>query len=246
MKRRCRDHARSSIRSWRNTSGLRRSLSKCLSAGTTRQSSVSPTGFWQHCPPARFMVGQPATIAIGMTSEPGRANCLRSLGDVSRPNLPEIGGTSEPRDENNRGNAGSHLRDQRDESRLFETLQGNSPTNGVIIAAISESMRRWTHGGETAFTLIPNFLITGLAAIVVSLAIIIWSVGYLHTKHGAAVFLLLFILLFLVGGGIGQVIFFTVGWAFATRINKPLTWWRKILPEGVRGSLAKVWPGRWP
>jgi hypothetical protein len=125
---------------------------------------------------------------------------------------------------------------------FFETLQGNTPTNGVIIQAIGESMRMWTHGNETAFTLIPNFLITGIAAISVSLAIVIWSVGFLHTKHGATIFLLLFILLFLVGGGIAQVVFFTVGWAFATRINKPLTWWRKVLPEGIRRVFASVWP----
>jgi hypothetical protein len=125
---------------------------------------------------------------------------------------------------------------------FFETLQGNTPTNGVIIDAISESTRMWIHGNETAFTLIPNFLITGIAAISVSLAIIIWSVGFVHTKHGATVFLLLFVLLFLVGGGIGQVVFFTVGWAFATRINKPLTWWQKVLPDGIRGVLARVWP----
>jgi hypothetical protein len=125
---------------------------------------------------------------------------------------------------------------------FFETLQGNTPTNGLIIDAISDSMRRWPHGSETAFTLIPNFLITGVAAIAVSLAIIVWSVGYLHTRHGATIYLLLFILLFLMGGGIGQIVFFTVGWAFATRINKPLTWWRKALPEGIRPMLARVWP----
>jgi hypothetical protein len=42
--------------------------------------------------------------------------------------------------------------------------------------------------------------------------------------------------------GIGQLPFFLTAWAFATRIDKPLTWWRNILPEGVRNVLAKVWP----
>jgi len=125
---------------------------------------------------------------------------------------------------------------------FFETLQGNTPTNGVFINAIGEAQRMWPYGSEAAFTLIPNFLITGIAAIAVSFAIIVWSVGFVHTRHGATVFLLLFILLFLVGGGIAQIVFFTIGWAFATRINKPLTWWRKVLPEGARGTLARVWP----
>jgi hypothetical protein len=125
---------------------------------------------------------------------------------------------------------------------LFEIFQGNTPTNGVIIEAISESMRQWPHGNEMAFTLMPTFLIAGIASIAVGLAIIVWSLRYLHTRHGATVYLLLFVLLFLVGGGIAQIVFFTVGWAFATRIHKPLTWWRKVLPESVRGTLARVWP----
>lgn len=125
---------------------------------------------------------------------------------------------------------------------FFETLQGSTPTNGLFINAIHESIRTWPHGSEAAFTIIPNFLITGLLAIGVSLAIIVWSVGYLHTKHGATVFLLLFVLLFLVGGGIGQIPFFVIAWAFATRINKPLTWWRNVLPSEIRPALAHVWP----
>ena len=124
----------------------------------------------------------------------------------------------------------------------FETLQGNTPTNGLVIDAISESTRTWVYGGEPAFTLIPNFLMTGIAATAVSIAIIIWSLGFLHTRHGATVFLLLFVLLFLVGGGIGQIPFFLTAWAFATRINKSLTWWRRVLPEGVRRTIARIWP----
>jgi Mn2+/Fe2+ NRAMP family transporter len=45
----------------------------------------------------------------------------------------------------------------------------------------------------------------------------------------------------LVGGGIAQVIFFTIGWALSTRIRKPLNWWRKILSAGMRRFLSKLW-----
>jgi len=124
---------------------------------------------------------------------------------------------------------------------FFETLQGNTPTGGMLISAIGEAHRMWPHGNEPAFTLIPNFLITGILAMFVGFSIIIWSVGFVHKKNGPLIFLLLFILLFLVGGGIGQIVFFTLAWAVATRINKPLTWWRKVLPESVRRVLAKLW-----
>jgi len=124
---------------------------------------------------------------------------------------------------------------------FFETLQGNTSTNGFFINAISEANMMWEHGNEPAFTLIPNFLITGIVAMVVGLVICIWSIGFVHKKYGSLVFLLLFITLLLVGGGVAQIIFFTVAWAFATRINKNLTWWRKVLPQSIRKVFAKFW-----
>ncbi|MDY6930468.1 MAG: hypothetical protein SVJ22_00925 [Halobacteriota archaeon] len=124
---------------------------------------------------------------------------------------------------------------------LFEILQGNTSTNGFMIEAIGKSHRYWIHGTEGAFTLIPNFLITGVTVLFVSLAIIIFSIKFLHKRYGATIFLLLLILLTLVGGGIGHIVLFLPTWAYATRINKPLAWWSKILPIKVRRVLAKVW-----
>ena len=125
---------------------------------------------------------------------------------------------------------------------LFEVLQGNRPTDGFLIHAIGEAQRFWEQGTEDAFTIIPNFLISGVLSIVIGLAIIIWSIGFLQTKHGRTVFLLLFILLFLFGGGIGQLAFFIPAWAFATQMDKPLNWWKKVLPRGILPLLSKLWP----
>jgi hypothetical protein len=124
---------------------------------------------------------------------------------------------------------------------LFEVLQGNKPTNGFYIEAIGEAHRFWLHGTEGAFTLIPNFLITGIFAMLVSVAVIIWAVKFLHKEHGATVFLLLMITLTLFGGGIGHIVLFLPTWAYATRINKPLLWWKKILSEKVRKVLVQLW-----
>ena len=124
---------------------------------------------------------------------------------------------------------------------LFELLQGNTPTNGLFIHAIGEAQRFWLLGTEDAFTLIPNFMITGIASMIVGLAIIIWSLWFLPGRYGRTVFLGLFILSFLVGGGIGQVAFFIPAWAFATRMNKPLTWWKKVLPRSTWTFLSGLW-----
>ncbi len=125
---------------------------------------------------------------------------------------------------------------------IFETLQGNVPTGGLFISAIGEAQKMWLHGNEPAFTLIPNFLMTGIAAMIVGLAIVFWSLGFVHKKYGPVVFILLFVLLLMVGGGVAQILFFPFIWLVSTRINQPLAWWRKTLPIKIQSSLAKLWP----
>jgi hypothetical protein len=124
---------------------------------------------------------------------------------------------------------------------FFEALQGFKPTEGLIIQAIGESIRWWKYGTEEAFTIIPNYLITGIASMVVSITIIIWSINFVQRKLGPTTFLLLCILLFLVGGGIGQILFFTLTWAYATRLTRPIDWWGRLLPKKLRIILSYIW-----
>jgi hypothetical protein len=124
---------------------------------------------------------------------------------------------------------------------FFEALQGNTPTGSMYISAIGEAHRMWPHGNEPAFTLIPNFLITGIAAMLVGLTIVVWSLGFIHRKNGSTILLLLFVLLLLVGGGVAQILFFPWIWLVSTRINKPLMWWRKILPDKIQKPLGRLW-----
>jgi hypothetical protein len=125
---------------------------------------------------------------------------------------------------------------------IFETVQGAVPTPGLIIQAIGDAQQMWVHGTEEAFTILPNFLLAGILTILFSLTIIVWTVFFIDRKHGPAVFLLLFVLLFLSGGGIGQIVFFIPTWLASTRIHKPLNGWRKILPEKTRRWVSKIWP----
>ena len=124
---------------------------------------------------------------------------------------------------------------------IFEILQGNTPTNSLVISAIGEAQRFWSEGHEPAFSIIPNFMLTGVLSIIVGLTLVIWSIWFLPSKHGRSVYLGLFILSFLVGGGIGQVFFFLPAWAFATRMGKPLTWWRKVLSRNIWPFLSRLW-----
>ena len=76
----------------------------------------------------------------------------------------------------------------------------------------------------------------------VGLAIVIWSLGFVHRKNGPITLLLLFVLLFMVGGGVAQVLFFPWIWLVSTRINRPLVGWKKRLPRMIQVPLARLWP----
>jgi hypothetical protein len=123
----------------------------------------------------------------------------------------------------------------------YEILQGNEPTGGLIIQAIGDKQQQWFYGTEEAFTLLPTILSAGILSNIVAIALGLWSWRYITHKHGATIFLALSILLFLVGGGIAQLVFFLPAWGIATRINKPIRIWKK-LPKPLLNVLAPLWP----
>ncbi len=125
---------------------------------------------------------------------------------------------------------------------FFETLQGNVATGSLFIFAIGEAQKMWPHGNEPALTLLPTFLFAGISSMIVGLALILWSIGFVHKKNGPIVLILLFVLLLLVGGGVAQILFFPFIWLVSTRINQPLNWWRKTLLVQIQKLLTKLWP----
>jgi hypothetical protein len=128
------------------------------------------------------------------------------------------------------------------EHGVFETLQGNAATNGLVIEAIGSAQKLWPGATEPAFTLIPSFFVAGILAMIFGALVTIWAVALIQRKHGATVLLFLSILLFLVGGGSPPLFLGVIASIVATRINKPLNWWRIHLPLYARDYLAKLWP----
>lgn len=124
----------------------------------------------------------------------------------------------------------------------FEILQGNSAPNGLVMNAIGPGQRIWECAALHAFTVIPSFLVTGILAIAFGLLSTIWAVAFIDRKSGPWVMLLLSIILFLVGGGFGPLFVGTFASLIATRLDKPLRWWRTHLPASVRNFLVKLWP----
>lgn len=110
----------------------------------------------------------------------------------------------------------------------FEILQGNKPTVDIMERI-------------GAFTIIPNYLLTGTISIIVSLLLLYWTLRFINIKHGPTIFLFLSVFLFFVGGGVAMTLGFIITWTVATRIDKPLKWWRKVIPEKTLNKLAKTW-----
>lgn len=125
---------------------------------------------------------------------------------------------------------------------FFEVLQGNTATPAFIVQAIGPAQRMWIYGTEEAFTLVPNFLVTGFLAMVAGLLTILWSLRCVDRPNGGRVLLLLGGLMFLVGGGIGMLVFLLAGWLVARRIHRPLTWVPSRLPGTGRRLLWRSWP----
>jgi hypothetical protein len=128
------------------------------------------------------------------------------------------------------------------EHGILEVLQGHVRPESLMIDAIGPSQRLWEHAAETALTIVPSFLVSGILAIIVGLALVVWAAAFVHTRFGPGVLLLLSIVLFLVGGGFAPILLSLLAFAAATRIWKPLGWWRSFLPASVRRFMARLWP----
>jgi hypothetical protein len=129
------------------------------------------------------------------------------------------------------------------EHGYFESLQGN--VRPVALAFPSwgpqqcDPAKIW-HACEPAMSILPNFLVTGILAMLLSLAIIVWSGWFIQRRRGGLTLILLSIALLLFGGGFFPPVIALVGGLAGTKINRPLS--GQI--SGLTRFAAKLWP--WP
>jgi hypothetical protein len=127
---------------------------------------------------------------------------------------------------------------------VFEYRQGRLPTGGILIDAIAPCQREvmW-HACFPAMTVLPNFFLSGILAIIAGLFVLFWAVGFAHRKRGGAISIGLSALLLLVGGGFTPPALGVLSGAIATRIDRPSQQVGTL--SGPFGAfLAKLWP--WP
>jgi hypothetical protein len=107
----------------------------------------------------------------------------------------------------------------------YEILQRDKTLNGLLFDAISGTSflnlptSQWK--GWPAMTIIQNFRITGIFAILVSLVVMVWAALFVKRKNGGLTLILLSILQLLVGGGFIPPLFGIIAGAIST--NKKST-----------------------
>jgi hypothetical protein len=125
----------------------------------------------------------------------------------------------------------------------FEVFQGNVAPNSLMINAVGPPCQPdavW-HACFPAVTFIPNFLATGIAAIIMGLSVSIWATGFVHRKHGGLILILLSILMVPVGGGFVPMFIGVLAGVAGTRIDRPpKRRWEKT--GKLSCLLAKLWP----
>lgn len=123
-----------------------------------------------------------------------------------------------------------------------EVLQGSVAPDGIVIHSWTRGPIATNLGGEPAMTLVPNLLVTGVLALLVGLALVVWSIGFVHRKGGGWVLIALSVAMLLVGGGLAPPVIGILAGVAGTGAGAPLFWWRRRLSAGAQRGLARAWP----
>ena len=98
-----------------------------------------------------------------------------------------------------------------------EILQGNIAPTGIIIEA-------WPAltllAGEPAMTLIPSFSVSGIATVILGLAVTIWAATRIQSENGGLVLILLSTMMLFVGGGLLPPVFGVVAGIISARVRQ--------------------------
>ncbi|WP_424359162.1 hypothetical protein [Methanocella sp. MCL-LM] len=128
------------------------------------------------------------------------------------------------------------------EHGLGEVLQGNVASPGIVFQSWPDSALFSILNGEPAMSIVPNLLVTGILAIIMSSIFLVWATVFIEKRHGGLVLILLSVAVLLVGGGFGPFILGLVIGLAATRINTRQPGWRNRIPAGLRQRLDSFWP----
>jgi hypothetical protein len=124
---------------------------------------------------------------------------------------------------------------------VFEILQGDTAPGGLIFNAIGPPCRPeavW-HACFPAMTLIPNLVVTGIAAVIAGTTLMLWALFFVLHRYSGWILGTLSILLLLVGGGFVPVFIGMATAVTAGKLGSP------VRPGGAGWKFfSMLWP--WP
>lgn len=128
------------------------------------------------------------------------------------------------------------------EHGYFEFLQGNTRPPSLAFPSWGPpcAPEEIWHACEPAMSILPNFQLTGILAMLFSAVLIIWAGWFVSRRGGGWVQMALSMLLLLFGGGFFPPIIAFVGGLAGAQINRPLSG----KPSRLTRFAAKLWP--WP
>ena len=127
------------------------------------------------------------------------------------------------------------------EHGLGAVLQGNTAPATMVFSSWPGSELFEILNGEPAMSIIPNFLVTGILAILLSL-IFLWVVLRVPGRHTGLYLALLSAAMLVAGAGFGPPLIGFIVAATASRLHAPFPWLRAHLPAGVGRVLSVAWP----
>lgn len=128
------------------------------------------------------------------------------------------------------------------EHGISEVLQGNAQPAGLVFPSMGPPCypaQVW-NACEPAVSVVPNFLIAGSLTVLLSLALMVWSAGFIQRPRSGAVLIFLSIALLAFGGGVFPPLLGLASGVAGTQIPQPLTG----TPSAMTRMAAKLWP--WP
>ncbi len=119
-------------------------------------------------------------------------------------------------------------------------LQGHGTPESIVldtwkVGAIAKNL-----GGEPGMAIIPDFWISGILTIILSVVMILWIILFINKKYGGPVYIVLTIAVLLTGGGFASPIIGLLAGIAAVSSHMPNTWQHK--PDSAAGRLlAGLW-----
>lgn len=127
------------------------------------------------------------------------------------------------------------------EHGIGEILQGNVRPGGLMILSWPEAAFFRVVSGEPAMTVIPNMLVTGTLALLLSAAYAVCAIGFPHRKGGPLAMMLLALGMLLFGGGLFPPVLALLLGLAARRIRAPKSWWARERRTGLRRLFGRAW-----